>query len=120
MKVARYAPVKFRWRFSVGFHTIAWALAPLTLFYTLGHLVYGFSPQTWVVLLADLAVGCSATIYLLGLRANLDEHGITNPALRLWWYIVQLVLWPVYAIMETSGALAAILKPVDGFRVVKK
>jgi egghead protein (zeste-white 4 protein) len=34
MKVARYAPVNFRWRLSVGFHTVAWALAPLTLLYS--------------------------------------------------------------------------------------
>jgi hypothetical protein len=30
------------------------------------------------------------------------------------------VLWPVFTTMETVGALAAILKPVKGFHVVKK
>ncbi len=120
MKVARYAPVKLRWRFNIGFQTTAWALAPLTLLYTMCHLVYGFEVHSWVLLLANLSVASSATIYLIGLRANLDEHRITNPAHRLWWYLVQLVLWPVFATMETAGALAAILRPVNGFHVVRK
>jgi egghead protein (zeste-white 4 protein) len=119
-KVALHAPVKLRWRACIGINTALWALAPFAALYTVGHFFFGFEVRGWVRLLANLSYASFATLYLVGLVANLDEHGITNPLPRVGWAMAQIVLLPVYTFMEGMGVLSAILKPAQGFHVVDK
>ncbi len=119
-KVAMHAPVKLRWRLSIGINTILWAMAPFAALYTVAHFFYGFATPAWIHFLANFSFASFAVLYLMGLGANLDEYGITNKFKRLLWSIAQLVLLPIFSAMESMGVLAAIFKPVDGFHVVKK
>ena len=68
----------------------------------------------------ELSLASFGTLYLIGLRANLDEHGITSRLRRLGWFMAQLVLLPLFTFMEGAGVLGAIFKPVAGFHVVQK
>jgi beta-1,4-mannosyltransferase len=119
-KVALHAPVRFRWRVCIGTNTLLWALAPFAALYTVGHLFYGFEVRPPVHLLANLSFASFATLYLIGLKANLDEYGVQNPLRRAGWTIAQLVLLPAFTFMEGIGVLSAIVKPASGFHVVKK
>ncbi len=119
-KVALYAPVKLRWRLSIGLNTILWSMAPFALLYTVGHFFYGFSVQPWVHFLANFSFASFGVLYLLGLKANLDEYGVQRFWKRFGWSIAQIVLLPIFSAMESAGVLAAIFRPVSGFHVVKK
>ena len=119
-KVSLYAPVRLRWRLSLGFNTILWALAPFATVYTIIHLFYGFSHPWWVTFLANYSFASFATLYLIGLKANLDESGVERIWKRVGWFIAQTILLPVFNVMEGIGVLAAIFKPTQGFHVVRK
>lgn len=119
-KVSLYAPVKFRWRVSLGANTLLWTFAPFASLYTIAHFFYGFHHPEWVRFLANYSFASFATLYIVGLRANLDEYGITKRWKRSLWFVSQVVLLPFFNFLEGSGVLAAVLRPVSGFHVVKK
>jgi egghead protein (zeste-white 4 protein) len=120
VKVSRYAPVKRKWRVCLGINTVLWAIAPFAILYTIFHLFYGFSVAPWIQFLANYSFASFALLYLIGLQANLDEYGITSWIKRIGWYIAQVALLPVFSFLECMGVMAALLRPVAGFHVVKK
>jgi egghead protein (zeste-white 4 protein) len=120
VKVSVHAPVKLRWRLSLGLNTFLWSLAPLASLYTVGHLFYGFSHEWWIRFLANDSFASFATLYLVGLQANLCERGIKPWWTRICWFAAQVLLLPVFNLMEGMGVLTAILRPAAGFHVVKK
>ncbi|HSX45049.1 MAG TPA: glycosyltransferase family 2 protein [Candidatus Saccharimonadales bacterium] len=119
-KVSLHAPVKLRWKLCIGINTILWAMAPFALLYTFAHLFYGFAVPFWIHFLANFSFASFGVLYLIGLRANLDEYGIEGKFKRLGWSIAQVILLPVFSAMESLGVLTAIFRPVKGFHVVKK
>lgn len=119
-KVALHAPVKLRWRLCLGINTTLWALAPLAMAYTVAHLFYGFEVKPWVRFMANYASATFLVLYLMGLKSNLDEHGIHEWWKRLGWWTLQVVLLPVFSLMESVGVFWALLRPAAGFHVVKK
>ncbi len=119
-KVALYAPVKLKWRLSIGINTILWTFAPFAIIYTVAHLFYGVDVNPTVRFLANYSFASFETLYLIGLKANLDEYGITEWYKRTCWYFAQIILLPAFSFMESFGVLLAVLKPVNGFHVVKK
>jgi egghead protein (zeste-white 4 protein) len=119
-KVSLYAPVKLRWRLPLGINTIMWTLAPFAMLYTIGHFFYGFSHLWWIRALANFSFASFATLYVMGLRVNLDEHCVQRWFERAGWYVAQIVLFPFFTLLEAVGVLAAIFRPVAGFHVVKK
>ena len=119
-KVSIHAPVKLRWRFSLGLNTFLWTLAPFATLYTIAHFFYGYTPDLWIRLFANYSFSSFAVLYMIGLKANLDEYGVTNIGKRFIWYVAQVLLLPFFNLIEGLGVLAAIFRPVDGFHVVKK
>lgn len=119
-RVSIHAPVKLRYRLFLGFNTLTWAFAPIGLLYTYAHFFWGFEVRPWIQLGANLAFASFLVLYLIGLRANLDEHGIDGPVRRASWYVAQIVLFPVFSLMEAAGVAYAIVRPSPGFHVVKK
>jgi len=120
VKVSLYAPVKLRWRLCIGINTTLWALAPFALLYTIGHIFYGFAVPAWLQFMANFSFASFGVLYMIGLRANLDEYGIENRLHRFGWSAAQLVLLPIFSAMEGLGVLSAIFSPDKGFHVVKK
>jgi egghead protein (zeste-white 4 protein) len=119
-KVSLHAPVKRRLRLMLGFNTFTWMLAPLGLLYTYAHWFWGFPVRGWVAWGANIAFASFVTLYLVGLKANLDEHGVTSRVKRAGWYAAQVILLPVFSAMESVGVAYALLRPHAGFHVVKK
>jgi egghead protein (zeste-white 4 protein) len=119
-KVAIHAPVKLYWRLSIGINTVLWAMAPFALLYTVAHLFFGTATSPIVQFMANFSFASFGVLYLIGLKANLDEYGITGLLVRLRWTVAQVALLPVFSAMESLGVLAAIFRPVPGFHVVKK
>lgn len=119
-KVSLFAPVKFWWKLSLGLNTILWTLAPFASLYTLIHLFYGFAHPGWLIFLANYSFASFATLYIMGLNANLDEYGVKNFFRRMGWLITQVVMLPLFNLLEGFGVLAAIFRPAPGFHVVKK
>ncbi len=122
VKVSLFAPVKFRWKIAIGLNTFLWTIAPFAAIYTVFHFIYGFEVVSWIRLFANLSFASFVTLYLVGLKTNLDESkDIGNTKLsRLFWIICQIILTPFFTMLEACGVLSAIIKPVSGFHVVKK
>jgi len=120
VKVSIWAPAKLWWRLPLGINTFCWTLAPFALLYTIGHFFHGYSHEWWLRFLANYSFASFATLYLVGLKANLDEYGIQRWLKRVGWCIAQLVLFPFFTLLEGVGVLLAVFRPVAGFHVVKK
>ena len=118
-KVALHAPVKLKWRASIGFNTIIWNLGPFAALYTIAHFFFGFAHPWWLRFMANFSFASYILLYLTGLKANLDEHRVENFFKRASWYFVQIVLFPIFSLMESLAVLMA-LRPISGFHVVKK
>jgi beta-1,4-mannosyltransferase len=70
--------------------------------------------------LASYSFATFATLYVTGLKANMDEHGITSWGRRTLLTSLLFIMLPVFATMEGLGVLWAMFTPVKGFQVVKK
>jgi beta-1,4-mannosyltransferase len=120
IKVSLHASVTLRWRLCIGVNTMLWGLAPFAMLYTFGKLFYNLEINSIIRFLAAYSFATFATLYITGLKANMDEHGITGRRRRTVLTVVLLVLLPVFATMESLSVLWAIFTPPKGFQVVKK
>lgn len=118
--VSWYAPTKLRWRFCLGLNTLLWAAAPFAMFYTIAHFFWGFKVDPIVRAGANYSFATFLVLYLMGLKANLDESGITNKFTRLKWWVLQVGLLPVFSFLESISVAWALVKPAKGFHVIKK
>jgi egghead protein (zeste-white 4 protein) len=120
VKVVVYAPVRLRWRATLGISMAAWALAPVALAYTLAHFAVGGYIDPWVRALANGSFAVYITTTLVGLKVNLAEHGVTGTTKRAAWCVAWLLLMPVFGLMEGASVGYAMARPSSGFHVVKK
>lgn len=120
VKVCLHAPVRLRWRITFGVSTVLWALAPLGMAYTFAHLVIGGGVGPAVKVLADVALAGCVTVQLMGVKVNLDEHGILEVPRRLMWYALALASIPAAGLLEAASVGYAVARPDNGFHVVGK
>ena len=110
VQVALHAPVAIRWRLALALNTLLWGLAPFAMFYTLGNLAHHVTISPVVRVLASYSFATFATLYITGLAANMDEHGITSWSRRIFLTVKVLLLLPVFAAMEGLGVLCGALE----------
>lgn len=120
VKVAIYAPARLRWRAVIGMSTAAWALAPVTWIYTVAHFMVGGYVEPWVRAIANGSFAVYITATLVGMQVNLDQHGTRGRIRRASWYVMWLILLPAFSLMESASVAYAIVKPSNGFHVVRK
>ncbi len=120
IKVALHAPVKLRWRLCLGLNTMLWGLAPFAMLYTFANLFHNVGINTIIRFLASYSFATFAALYITGLKANMDEHGIRGRGRRAMMTFLVFLLLPVFAMTESLGVLWAMVTPVKGFQVVKK
>lgn len=120
VKVFLHAPVKLRWRFCLGVNTVLWGLAPLAMLYTVGKLFYDVEINSVIQILAGYSFASFAMLYITGLKANMDEHGIAGWTRRTGLTLALLLLLPLFRTIESLGVLWAMLGPAKGFQVVRK
>jgi beta-1,4-mannosyltransferase len=119
-KVVLYAPVSPKWKIILGFNILMWNLGPFAALYTFAHFFFGFQHAWWITFLANYSYSSSVLIYMIGLNTNSNEHGIKNWFKKTGWLSTQAILFPYFSLLESVGVLAAVLKPVSGFYVVRK
>ena len=74
----------------------------------------------WTVLLIGTAsLAAYSALYLLGLELNLDQRGLPWYK-RLPWHVAQVLLLPVYSLLESSAVLYGAIRPNFDFHIVKK
>lgn len=118
--VGLHAPTALRWRLPLLTFTLLWGVAPLAVIYTTVNAVLGFSVNGTVRILADISFATLLTLYVVGLRTNLNEADIDNPFERFGWLVLQLLLAPFFGVAEALGVVEGMLAPVGGFHVVRK
>jgi egghead protein (zeste-white 4 protein) len=118
--VSIFAPAKLRWRFCLALNTLLWAIAPFAMLYTLAHFFWGFKVDPMIKAGANYSFAAFLVLYLMGLKANMDEAGITNQLVRLKWWVLQVVLLPAFSFLESMSVLWALVNPPKGFHVIKK
>jgi beta-1,4-mannosyltransferase len=90
------------------------------MLYTIGNLAHHVFISPTIGLLASYSFATFATLYITGLKANIDEHGIIRRLRRTVLTAQVLMRLPIFAAMEGLGALWALVTPAGGFQVVKK
>ena len=114
------APARLRWRLTLMASMAAWALAPLAWVYTVAHLADGGYTPPEVRALANTGLAVFITATLVGLRVNMDDHGITGRLARLRWQVTWLACLPVFSFMEAAAVTFAMIRPTRVFHVVRK
>lgn len=120
VRTVLYAPVKLRWRIGLGVNTALWALAPFAVAYTVCEFFYNVEIPFAVRIFASYSFATFAVWYVTGLKANMDEHGIKNVWTRIRFTLLQIVLLPVFCVLEGLGVLWGLASQAKGFEVVKK
>jgi egghead protein (zeste-white 4 protein) len=120
VKTVRYAPVKLRWRFALALNTMLWALAPFAMIYTIFTLFYSVEIPLIVRILGSYSFTTYVLWYATGLKANMDEHGITNFWKRAQLALLQILLVPAFCMLEALGVAWGLASQAKGFEVVKK
>jgi egghead protein (zeste-white 4 protein) len=74
----------------------------------------------WTVLLIGTAsLAAYSALYLLGLELNLEQRGLPWYR-RLPWHVAQVLLLPIYSLLESSAVLYGAIRPNFDFHIVKK
>ena len=118
--VVRRAPVNWRWRVLLCASLIVWGVAWTGILYTYAQLFVGVEapePTRW---LGNFSFAVYVVLYVVGLRVNLDAQDRRKGIHRVGWYLAQVALMPVFALMEAAGILYALARPDFGFHVVSK
>ena len=119
-QVVRHAPVPLRWRMPLAFSIVAWSLAWLGVLYTYVNFITGIDTPDVIWLAGTFAFAVYVSQYLVGLRINMDHRGIRGFWRRARLYVLQVLLIPVFALMESAGVVYGIVKPESAFHVISK
>ncbi len=122
-KVCLYAPAPFLARaVLMGFLT-GWLLSALGGVYTVVNLFTGYYTPLIPRVLGAVVMAWYVNCYLTGLWLNLrGMPADVQPGrpMRLLLTVAQVILLPVFGVLEGLGVLYALVKPERGFHVVKK
>lgn len=100
-----------------------WLLSAIGGVYTVINMVTGYVTPTVPRVLGAVVMAWYINTYLTGLWLNLRGMPADirpSPARRLVLSAAQIVLLPIFGILEGFGVLYAMIKPERGFHVVKK
>jgi egghead protein (zeste-white 4 protein) len=120
IKVARHAPVRHRYRAFLGASVMLWSLSWLGLLYTYVELVVGISIPLPIQIAGNFGYGTFLALYVLGLKINLDEFEPVGLHRAACLYALQVLLMPVFCVLEAVGVVYGIVKPETGFHVIRK
>ncbi len=117
------APVRRRYRVILGASTLIWAVSWIGVIGTYVNLFTGQRTPVLVQALGDFALATYVASYVTGLKINLahlpNPHTVT-PVRRFALYTLQIILIPVFSIIEAAGVVYGLIKPDASFHVVKK
>ncbi len=119
VKVVRHAPTKLRLRLPLAVFTAFWSVSWIAILYTYFTFAVGWRADTTVQLLGNLSLASYVCIYTVGLRTNLLLHK-ESWLRKIGLYTAQIAAIPLFAVLESTGVLLALVRPEKGFHVVNK
>jgi egghead protein (zeste-white 4 protein) len=72
-----------------------------------------------VLIIGTTSLAAYSALYLLGLELNLDQRNVVWYR-RLPWHLAQILLLPVYSLLESTAVIYGVIRPDFDFHVVKK
>lgn len=118
--VALAAPVALKYRAAIGISTLLWAISWLSVLYTYLNLLSGVLTPWWVQLGGNFIFSFYMVEYLVGLKLNLDNYPPLSTGETARYYALQVLLIPVFQVLEGIGVVYGLVKPELGFHVVLK
>jgi egghead protein (zeste-white 4 protein) len=120
-KVALYAPGPWWGRTMMIMFMTAWTLSCVGVLYTFANLFLGLYTNVVVAWLAATCFGWYLATYVYGLHLNLRFARTRYPRWRRGLlYVAQVLLMPVYGVLEAIGVFVALVRPERGFHVIDK
>lgn len=120
LRTVLYAPTPVWIRFPLAVFTALWAVSWLSMTYTVVNIFVGLRTPVPLSVLGDFAYTTYLITYLLGLTVNLRERGSVGRPRRALLYFLQVVLLPVFTLLEAGGVVAGLVRAERGFHVVRK
>jgi egghead protein (zeste-white 4 protein) len=121
LKVVRHAPVRLRWRIPLAISVGLWSLSWVGVLYTYVRLFAGVeTPGVWIVWIGNLAFAIYVVNYVIGLKLNLDDWEPIGKPRAAALYAAQVLLIPVFSLLEVASVIWALLRRDPGFHVIKK
>jgi beta-1,4-mannosyltransferase len=120
-KVALYAPAPWWARLSLMFFMAGWTLSCVGVMYTIANLFLGLYTNEVVAWLAAASFAWYLATYTYGLHLNLRFAEVRlSRRKRIVLHVAQIVLVPVFGVLEAIGVFYAVLRPERGFHVIEK
>ena len=124
-KVALYAPCPSWVRVTLFSFLLLWGAAVFGSLYTVVNIVVGLETAPAIDWIGSICFAWYLTMYTMGLRLNLaaleDETGVPlRRRYRGLAYVAQIVLVPVFGVVEGFAVLYGIVRPERGFTVITK
>jgi egghead protein (zeste-white 4 protein) len=118
--VVRHAQVAVRYRLTLGLTVALWAVSWVGILYVFVNLLVGVTAWLPFRIVGDATWAFYVVTYLVGLKLNLDDCPEVGWAHRLGYYAAQVLLIPVFALLEGVAVLYAIVEPEPYFYVIQK
>lgn len=120
--VSKNAPVSFWRRLPIRLNLLLWMFIWLSFPYSMIHLFFGFSLNPLLFFLIAISISTYAITLVTGMWVNLNLFGLKSKFLYIIFTIIQLLLVPVYALLEIFAALfyGYLFPEKDDFYVIKK
>lgn len=119
-KVASYAPAPWWSRVALLAFIGTWALSMFGILYSFSNLFLGFYTPPVIAWTAAACFSWYVTMYVEGLALNFRTLGGFSPLRQVPYYIAQVLLVPVFGVLEGLGVLYAVVRPERGFHVIDK
>lgn len=120
VRVVLYAETTLTVRLVLALFMTVWSLSWIGMIYTVANLYLGLRTPVVLAGLADLALVTAAATYVIGLAVMLRERRRLPVHVRAALYLAQVVLLPMFAVLEAAGVVLALVRPESGFHVVAK
>jgi len=72
-----------------------------------------------VLFVGMASLAAYSALYLLGLELNLDQRNVVWYR-RVPWHLAQILLLPIYSLLESAAVVYGVIRPDFDFHVVKK
>lgn len=119
-KVVTDAPVSLRYRIPLAISTAVWSASWIGILYLYINLVAGFRVPGWVQISGNISFATYIATYVIGLKLNLENLPRIGIPRRLFLYLAQVALIPVFALLEAAGVIYGLVRPETNFHVIRK
>ena len=119
-KVASYAPAPWWSRLALVAFIGTWSLTMFGVLYSLTNFALGLYTPPAVAWTAAACYSWYVTMYVEGLALNFRTLGGFSKLSQAKYYVLQVLLVPVFGLLEGAGVVYAVVRPERGFHVIDK